>query len=92
MSNQPSTNMILSIEIPESRTAFIFGRQVAQLPVKLEVEHYPNPRPGTARFVFALSTLTQRTEIWATPEEAANIARFLLDNLRGRAPQHKTDI
>lgn len=83
--------MILTLEIPDSRTAFVFGRQVAQLPVRLEVEHYPNPRPGTSRFILALSTLTQRTEVWITPEEAARIARFLIENLRGRAPQHKTD-
>lgn len=83
--------MILTLEIPENRTAFVFGRQVAQLPVRLEIEHYANPRPGTARFILALSTLTQRTEVWITPEEAARIARFLIENLRGRAPQHKTD-
>lgn len=77
---------IFTIEIPEQRTAFVFGRQVAQLPVTFEAAHYPTgdetKRPA---FVLSLSTLTQQIEIWPTRAEIAALIRFLHAHIKQRA-------
>lgn len=73
---------VITIPIPEKRTAFVFGNQVAQVPVTLTIEAHEN----LIYIVIGLGTLSQKTEIWCTREEAARIARFLVENLRGRAP------
>lgn len=85
---------IFTIEIPEQRTAFVFGRQVVQLPVIFEAAHYPTDdetkRPA---FVLSLSTLTQQIEIWPTRAEIAALIRFLHTQLKRpeRAPGHCSD-
>lgn len=77
---------IFTIEIPEQRTAFVFGRQVAQLPVTFEAAYYPTDdetkRPA---FVLSLSTLAQQIEIWPTQAEIAALIRFLHNQLKHRA-------
>lgn len=76
---------ILTIEVPEQRTAFVFGRQVAQLPAKFEATYYPTDdetkRPA---FVLSLSTLSQKIEIWPTRAEVVALVRFLHNNLKQR--------
>ncbi len=53
---------VITIPIPEKRTAFVFGNQVAQVPVTLTIEAHEN----LIYIVIGLGTLSQKTEIWCT--------------------------
>lgn len=85
----------LSISLPAARTAFVFGRQVAQSPVDFEVTHFAfRSADDLPEFVFSLRTLSQQIEIWPTREEVLRIIRFLTAQIRPglRAPGHSTDV
>jgi len=84
----------LSISLPESRTAFVFGQQVAQSPVDFEVTHFSfRSSDDLPEFVISLRTLSQQIEIWPTRGEILQIIQFLLKQVKsgGKAPGHVTD-
>lgn len=84
----------LTLSIPADRTAFVFGRDVAQAPSYFEASHYPtddeNTRPA---FVLSVRTLTLQIEIWPTTAEVIALIRFLHEKLkqRDRCPHGKSD-
>jgi hypothetical protein len=84
----------LSISLPAARTAFVFGRQVAQSPVDFEVTHFAfRSADDLPEFVFSLRTLSQQIEIWPTRAEVLQIIQFLIKQVKSgtKAPGHVTD-
>jgi len=84
----------ITLFIPAERTAFVFGRDIAQEPVEFDAAHYPTDdesrRPA---FVFTVRTLSQQVEIWPTTAEVIAMVRFLHDKLkqRARCPHQRSD-
>lgn len=72
-----------TLHFPAHRTAFIFGRQVAQLPVDFEASHFQaEDEAKRPQFVLSLSTLTQQVEVWPTRLEVIGLVRFLQGELK----------
>lgn len=84
----------LTLYIPAERTAFVFGRDIAQAPVEFDAAHYlTNDESLRPAFVITIRTMSQQVEIWPTTADVIAIVRFLHDKLkqRARCPHQRSD-
>ena len=88
-------NKHMSISIPSERTAFVFGKQVAQAACELEASFFPPIRDGDRpEFSIAIRALSQQIEVWPNRSEVAQLVGFLNENMKPRrnVPEHTTDL